>query len=176
MKLNPAMVHHLTKNQSHAYYSKLSAILIFCKYDVDFEALKAEAAATSNGQGNFRESNLRDWLEANYGADYSLAEFRLKTVPTTDHISTTEFNREYNLILDANDMTFIAEGTALSFFFMLKEEDDNTYDSANPATETIVGTVGKIGDVEEKDMMLTDNVFTSNTQLVKNNIRATVLC
>lgn len=174
MKINPAMLYLLTLNQSPEYNDKLSCTMIISGYDIDFNLFAETIDSTNNGA--IREVDIRDYLTATYGSDYSLKEFRVRTVPVVTRIGEDSLTREFQLLYGKEGETFIKEGTAKSFIYIHKEEDSNSYNSRNAATEVIFGTIGQIGDEVESDLMLKSTAITESTSLAKNTIVSVVKC
>ena len=174
MKINPAMARHLLRPQNPAYADKLSGTFFLIDSVIDIAAFTTWFKSKSSGATS--EKDIRAYLIETFGSATNLVEFRMADISVTDSLGTDDYKREYELILDPASALFTNAGTALGFVFILKEEDASVYNTTAISTETIVGTVGKVGDVDVKDLMLTDNVIDASSELVKNNLTVSIKC
>lgn len=174
MKINPAMVRHLLRPQNPTYADTLSGTFLLIDSVVDIAAFTTWFK--SKGFGATSEKEVRTYLIETFGSATNLAEFRMANISITDSLDVDTYKREYELIFDPASAVFTNAGTALGFVFLLKEEDASVYNTNAVSTETIVGTVGKVGDVDVKDLMLTDNVIDASSELVKNNLTVSIKC
>jgi len=172
MRINPAMAKCLLEDNT--FRTEYSCSLIFLGYDVDFESVKADLY--DGDKPMITESILRSWMIANLGEDYSICEFMTKKVPISYIEDVYTLVRTFDLAADVEQMDYVRDGLIKSFVLVVKEDNSGTYNSTSPTSDILFGTVGKIGDEVEKDLMLRETQFTSEIELVKNEIKVSIEC
>tara|TARA_Y100001963_G_C6771677_1_gene445253 strand:+ start:518 stop:1042 length:525 start_codon:yes stop_codon:yes gene_type:complete len=174
MKINPAAAYMCLTNAQMHLKDQLAGTLFLLADEIVLEDLKTQLKTVNSGV--YRERDLRTWLAATITNEKIVGEFRLNSIPMGDTFTNTSVSRIYDLVSDAALFTFANEGTVRSFIFMVKEEATNTYNSVSGCMEVLYGTVGKIGDVEQKDLMMKDNAVTANSEVVINDISVNIQC
>lgn len=172
MKINTSMAKFLLEDNT--FRSEYSCTLIFLGYDVDFATLKADLYIGEKPA--ITEAILRSWFETNMGVDYSICEFMTRTVPISYVEGDTTLVRTFDFAADVAQMDYVRDGLIKSFAIVVKEDTSGTYNSTGASTDVLFGTVGKIGDEIEKDIMLRETDFNSSMELVKNEIKVSVEC
>lgn len=173
MKINPEMANFLIEPDGN--FEKQSIAIIFTDYALDTGAFGLYLNDPTNTAVP-KESTIRSWLTSNLGTDYSVCEFNTKSVGIESVANGSVLERTYDFPTDNIEMTYVRDGNISNFIMIVKEETAGTYNSSANISEVITGTVGKIGDPEEKDIMLKETNITNNTEIVKNTVKVNIQC